>query len=272
MMAAHYKIGVLPARPKSPRDKAKAESGVLFAQRYILGRLRNRQLLLAGRSNTGRSRGHSAMNEAVMRRLGISRRQLFEAVEGRRCGRCRRALRICRVAVRPCRSRLSHRDRGFFYSVPFGLIGQQLDVRLTERTIEVFHRGKRVAAHERRYNGRATAPSPSICRATAITLSGPPSGSGPGGLDRAEHRGLIIAIWSPGAIPSRAFGPASACCGVPRLAPDRVETLAIRAMETGMLSYPRASSAHHRQDHTRRRKPPRASRPPPNVRGPGYFH
>ena len=39
-MAAHYSVGVLPARPGKPRDKAKVEAGIRFAQTYILGRLR----------------------------------------------------------------------------------------------------------------------------------------------------------------------------------------------------------------------------------------
>ena len=39
-MAAHYSVGILPARPGKPRDKAKVEAGVRFAQTYILGRLR----------------------------------------------------------------------------------------------------------------------------------------------------------------------------------------------------------------------------------------
>ena len=43
---------------------------------------------------------------------------------------------------------------GFFYSVPHGLIREQVDVRATTRTIELFHRGLRVAAHQRRYGGR----------------------------------------------------------------------------------------------------------------------
>ncbi|MHC2634729.1 hypothetical protein ACVIU7_008115 [Bradyrhizobium liaoningense] len=39
-------------------------------------------------------------------------------------------------------------------SVPHGLIREQVDVRATTRTIELFHRGSRVAAHQRRYGGR----------------------------------------------------------------------------------------------------------------------
>jgi hypothetical protein len=40
-MAAHYRVGILPARPHTPRDKAKVEAVVRFAQSYILGRLRH---------------------------------------------------------------------------------------------------------------------------------------------------------------------------------------------------------------------------------------
>jgi hypothetical protein len=34
------------------------------------------------------------------------------------------------------------------------LIRAQVDLRITSRIIEVFHRAKRVAAHQRRYGGR----------------------------------------------------------------------------------------------------------------------
>lgn len=40
-LAAHYGFSVLPTRPARPKDKAKVEAGVRFAQSYILGRLRN---------------------------------------------------------------------------------------------------------------------------------------------------------------------------------------------------------------------------------------
>jgi transposase len=43
---------------------------------------------------------------------------------------------------------------GFYCSVPHALIRVQVDVRITSRTIEVFHHAKRVAAHQRRYGGQ----------------------------------------------------------------------------------------------------------------------
>ena len=94
------------------------------------------------------------LNGRVMRRLGVSRRELFETVE--------------RPVMRPlpdtdheyaewalARVGIDYHVEvaGFFYSVPYSLIRQQVETRLTERTVEVFHRGQRVAAHARRYGG-----------------------------------------------------------------------------------------------------------------------
>ena len=95
------------------------------------------------------------MNGHVMRRLGTSRRQVFETIE-------RPVMqelplddfefaewRLARVGID------YHVEvQGFLYSVPHALIREQVDTRATAHTIEIFHRGKRVAAHARRYNGQ----------------------------------------------------------------------------------------------------------------------
>lgn len=44
--------------------------------------------------------------------------------------------------------------------MPHGLIRQQVDVRATAKTIEIFHRGMRIAAHRRRYGGRRHGTNP----------------------------------------------------------------------------------------------------------------
>jgi transposase len=85
----------------------------------------------------------------------MSRRELFESIE-------RPALRPLPEADwqfaewRLVRVGLDYHVEvdGFYYSVPHALIRAEVDTRLTERTLEVFHRGKRVAAHQRRYGGR----------------------------------------------------------------------------------------------------------------------
>src|SRR4051794_711033 len=155
MMAAHYGVGILPARPRKPRDKAKVEAGVRFAQTYILGRLRRETFFSLAEANAAIAAALERINAHVMRRIGVSRRQLFETVE------------MPVLAPLPdadyqfaewllARVSLDYHIEvdGFFYSVPHGLIREQVDVRATTRTIELFHQGLRVAAHQRRYGGR----------------------------------------------------------------------------------------------------------------------
>ena len=80
-MAAHYGVGILPARPGKPKDKAAVEAGVRFAQSYILGRLRHLTFFSLAECNAAIAVAVERMNDREMRRLGVSRRQLFEAVE-----------------------------------------------------------------------------------------------------------------------------------------------------------------------------------------------
>src|SRR4051794_27370939 len=216
MMAAHYGVGVLPARPRKPRDKAKVEAGVRFAQTYILGRLRHQTFFSLAECNAAIATAVERLNAHPMRRLGVSRRALFESIE--------------RPALRPlpaedyeyaewrlARVNLDYHveAEGFLYSVPHALIRAQVDVRLTSRTVEVFHRGQRVAAHPRRFGGRR-------------------HGTDPDHMPRSHRRyaewtperfwrwartigpyteGLVIAVLANRPIPSRAFAPAWASCG-----------------------------------------------------------
>src|SRR6202789_766957 len=69
-MATHYSVGILPARPAKPRDKAKVESGVRFAQTYILGRLRRQTFFSLAEANAAIAAALERINAHVMRRLG----------------------------------------------------------------------------------------------------------------------------------------------------------------------------------------------------------
>ena len=78
---AAYSVGILPARPGKPRDKAKVEAGVRFAQTYILGRLRRQTFFSLAECNAAIALVMQRMNERPMRKLGVSRRELFEKIE-----------------------------------------------------------------------------------------------------------------------------------------------------------------------------------------------
>ena len=70
-MAAHYGVGILPARPGRPRDKAAVEAGVRFAQSYILGRLRNVTFFSLAECNAAIAAALERMNGREMRRFGM---------------------------------------------------------------------------------------------------------------------------------------------------------------------------------------------------------
>lgn len=278
MMAAHYGVGILPARPRRPRDKAKVEAGVRFAQSYILGRLRRQTFFSLAEANAAIRLALDRLNAYVMRRLGVSRQHLLETIE-------RPALSMLPEADyefaewKVARVSLDYHVEvgGFLYSVPHTLIRAQVDVRATARTIEVFHRGTRVAAHQRRHGGRrhGTDPdhmpsshrryaewSPERFRRWARSI-------GP------ETEGLVVAVLASRPHPEQGF---RTCLGVLRLFkaldPDRAETIAARAVAIGALTTKSiASIIANRLD----RRPATdatgtAIVDHPNLRGPGYFH
>src|SRR5260370_14276651 len=161
MMASHYGVGILPARPRKPRDKAKVEAGVRFAQTYILGRLRRQTFFSLAEANAAIAAALERINAHIMRRLSVSRRHLFETDEMPVLApRPDAAYQFAEWRVAGVSLDYHVELDGFFYSVPHSLIREQVDVRATIRTIALFHRGVRVAAHHRRYGGRRRSPAP----------------------------------------------------------------------------------------------------------------
>ena len=275
MMAAHYGVGVVPARPYKPRDKAKVEAAVRLAQTYILGRLRNQTFFSLAEANQAITAVLERLNGKVMRRLGVSRQQLFETVE-------RPALSLLPAEDyefaewRLARVSLDYHVEfdGFLYSVPYALIREQVDLRATARTIEAFHRGRRIATHQRRYNGRrhGTNPDhmPSAHRFYADWT--PERFRRWGRAIGPDTEGLVIAILAARPHPEQGF---RTCLGVLRLfkglEPERAEAVAAHAVAAGVLtSKGIASLLGARRD--RRAAAESAPIVHPNLRGPGYFH
>ena len=80
-LAWHYGFAILPACPRRPRDKAKVEVGVLLAERWILAALRHRHFTSLSEVSEVVKPLLEKLNERPMRKLGKSRRELFEDVE-----------------------------------------------------------------------------------------------------------------------------------------------------------------------------------------------
>ena len=154
-MAAHYQTAVLPARPYKPKDKAKAEAAVLLVERWILARLRHQLFFSLAELNRAIADLLPQLNERCFQGRKESRKSLFH--------------RIDKLALKP----LPQEDYEYaewrkvkpgidyhidvekrFYSVPHALVGQTLDLRLTATTVEILHKGHRVASHARHGQGR----------------------------------------------------------------------------------------------------------------------
>jgi hypothetical protein len=80
-MAAHYGAVVIPTRVRKPRDKAKVESGVLLAERWILARLRNRRFFSLAEANAEIAHLVGFINDRPFKKLPGSRAELFRTIE-----------------------------------------------------------------------------------------------------------------------------------------------------------------------------------------------
>jgi len=157
-MLAHYGTAGLPTRVRHPKDKAKIEVGVQVTERWILARLRRQTFSSLSELNSAIRKLLEELNQRPFRKLPGFRRSLFESLD--------------RPALRPLpsqryvyaewkKARVSidyHLEvQGHYYSAPYQLVGQELDVRLTATMVECFHKGHRVSSHARSFlRGRHT--------------------------------------------------------------------------------------------------------------------
>jgi transposase len=241
-MAAHYDMAVLPARPRKPKDKAKVEAAVLIVERWLIGRLRQRQFHSLGELNAAIREMLHHLNEVhTIRRLGVSRRQLLEELD-------RPHLKLLPAepyVFAEWRARRVGIDYhvdidNHFYSVPHRFARQQVEIRLTARTVEVFLKGERIAAHVRMSgNGKHTTISdhmPSSHRRYADWT-----------IERIKREAAAIGpsvellcelVLTERPHPEQGF---RTCLGIIRLTKffgvDRVEAAALRALEIGSRTY-----------------------------------
>ena len=149
-MLRHYGSAALPARPVKPKDKAKVEVGVQIVQRWILARLRNHKFFSLVESNNLVQELLVVLNNRVMRHIGMSRKALYEEIELPALQKLPQGAYMyaewkhCGVGIDYHIEIDKH-----YYSVPYTLMRQELEARITSATIEVFHRSKLVASHLR---------------------------------------------------------------------------------------------------------------------------
>ena len=153
-LSEYYDTAIVPCRVESPKDKSHAEGTVNYAETWILASLRNEHFF-----------SFQSARDAVKEKLEELNDRPFKT--SARHG-CRRTgyLEEEQAFMKPLPSSpyepatwIPNVKVGYDYlisdglnkySVPFDLIGEKVDVRVTRNTVEVFMGGSRVALHLRK--------------------------------------------------------------------------------------------------------------------------
>ena len=156
-MAEHYDTAILPARAYKPKDKAKAENGVLIVERWIMFVLRKRLFTSLGELNVAISELLEEINRRPFQKQDGNRKQLLETVD-------RPAMKS--LPENPYEYVEFHRLQVGLdyhvqlddcrYSVPHTLARKVVEAQLTVRTVEILYQGRRVASHVRQDKGIIT--------------------------------------------------------------------------------------------------------------------
>lgn len=276
--ARHYGVAVVPTRVRKPKDKSKVEVGVQVVERWVLAPLRDRTFFSLAELNQAMGVRLTQLNDRPMRHLGQSRRELFENLD---------KPALAPLPVRPYEFARWKKVRvhidyhvsfeKHYYSVPYTLIGKEVDIRATEKTVEIFYQRQRRASHRR---------SPAQGRYSTQNEHMPPAHqkyndwSPERFLRWAEEIGpdttrLIAAVLEARRHPQQAY---RSCLGILGLAKrytnTRLEAACRRALPAGIRSYKGVRNIlENKLDQLEVDQPPVAPLPShANIRGEGYYN
>jgi transposase len=278
-LAQHYGVAIVPARAARPRDKAKVEVGVQVVERWILACLRHQTFFSLPALNTAIAALLVTLNRRPFKKLSGSRQSVFEALD--------------RPALRPLPAqpyeyaewklvRVNidyHVDvDGHYYSVPYRLVKQQLEARLSAPIVEIFYKGTRVASHQRSpLKGRHSTVAAHMPKAHQQYAEWTPQRLVLWAAKTGEATARVVeTILTSRPHPQQGF---RACLGLMRLGKrygeSRLEAACRRALRIGACSYKSLESI---LKHDLDQQPLPGPVPPApvithaNIRGAQYYH
>jgi transposase len=240
-MACHYGTAIIPARTYKPKDKAKVESAVLVAERWILAALRNHTFFSIEELNRAIAEKLQELNNRKFQKGDGSRRSLYETID--------------RPALKPlppvpyqyaeCKKVRVNIDyhieiESHYYSVPYQLVKEQVEAWITTTTVEVLSKNRRVASHPRSYEKHKHTTLPEhMPKAHQKYLEWTPSRIiSWAGQNGPNTRDLVTHIMESRRHPEQGF---RSCLGVMRLvkrySSERVEAACGRALRLNAYSY-----------------------------------
>jgi transposase len=278
-LADHYCCVVLPTRIVKPRDKAKVEVAVQIVERFVLAKLRNQRFFSLAELNSAIRDCVMTINAQVMRKIGKSRNELLETLDGPA---------LTALPTTPYSYAEWKRARvapdyhiqiaGHYYSAPSKLIREIVEARITSATVEIFHKGQRVASQAfslvRNRHTTITEHMPSAHRRyaewTPAKMMSEAAKVGPATV------ALFEAIMKAKPHPEQGF---RSCLGIIKLTKSygvtRLEAASRRGNDIGATSYGSIASILQNGLDKAFATEPTPDAPPirhGNIRGSGYFH
>lgn len=281
-MANHYSIAVIPARVRTPKDKPKVEVGVQGIQRWILAPLRDCTFFSVAEINAAIAPLLKVYNERPFQQLPGSRYSQFLGIDKPAL----RPLPISRYQFAQWKQARAGIDyhisfEKHYYSIPYRYLKLTIDLRISDRTIECFFKGKRIALHQRSFKPGHTTLIEHMPKAHQDYVQWTPERLHSWAMSiGANTAKLIDEVIKLQKIPQQAY---RSCLGILRMGKrygnERLENAAIRALSLGAIRYKSIESIlQNGLDKQPLPKPAsntaaaRTTTHHENVRGASYYH
>lgn len=149
-MARHFNTIIFPARAYKPKDKSKAEGGVLIVERWIMFRIRNQVFTSLKHLNDVIAELLIEVNARPFKNMPGNRIEAFERMDKPAL----KPLPVDAYEYRRFQSATVGHDyhvkvEGHFYSVPNKLARCKVEAIYSAATVEIMYKGNRVAIHPR---------------------------------------------------------------------------------------------------------------------------
>ena len=147
-LARYYNMVVEPARPYKPKDKAKAEQGVLGIQRWIIARMRYQRFFSVDELNDAISILLDKYNAKIVKKFNKSRLELFNELDLPNLQALPKQRYIYKeykeatvnvgyhVSLDKCE-----------YSVPFEYLSKKVQLRYSNSSVEIYYKDNLIATH-----------------------------------------------------------------------------------------------------------------------------
>jgi len=159
-LAEHYGTVIIPARPRKPKDKSKAEIGVQIIERWILARLRHQTFFSLKELNLCIQSLLEEVNNKPYQKLKGTRKEWFESIDKPVLSTLpKHPYEYTEIKLVKVNIDYHIQFDEYCYSVPHNLVGERIEIHAKANIVVFYFCGKQVGCHVRKYYpGMTTTP------------------------------------------------------------------------------------------------------------------